>query len=116
MPDSPSFKENVKNKIIACAKMYKSIFVEYEYLICSTAFLHNKYYIIDAKPDNYPHLTGVHLLISAQDFFDKCCDGTLKETDFDLKKKDKSEKEVKGSVRKKVSVLPDAMKIFDDSF
>lgn len=116
MPDNPSFIENAKNKIMAYATIYKSIFVEYEYLVCSEAFVYNNYYIIDAKPDNYPHLTGVNLLISAQDFFDKCCDGTLEESDFDLKKKGKSEKDVKGSVKRKVSVLPDAMKVFDDSF
>lgn len=107
-----SFKERVKNVIINEAKAYKQNYVDYEYLICSDAFVINDYYIIDAKEDNYQHLTGVNVSISPQDFFDKCLDGTLSEADFDFVKRGQDEKSVKGSVRRKIQVLPDMMNLF----
>jgi hypothetical protein len=107
-----NFKERIKNVIINEAKAYKQNYVDYEYLICSDAFVINEYYIIDAKEDNYQHLTGVHALISPQDFFNKCLDGTLSEDDFDFAKKGQTEKSVKGSVRRKIQVLPDMMNLF----
>lgn len=105
MAETP-FKERVKNEVINAVSAYKQNYVDYQYLACSDAFRIKDHYIIDAKPDNYQHLTGVHSLISSQEFFDKCCDGTLQETDFDFNKKKQSEKSVKGSVRRKISVLP----------
>lgn len=106
-----SFKERVRQTVIECSKEYKENFVKYDYLVCSTAFA-NKYYIISAREDNYQHLTGVHSLISAQDFFDKCYQGTLSESDFDFVKGGQSEKSVKGSVREKIAVLKDTMNLF----
>lgn len=79
-----SFKERVKNIAISEATFYKQNFIDYQYLICSDAFKIKNYYIIDAKPDNYQHLLGIHSLINAQEFFDKCYNGTLQETDFDF--------------------------------
>lgn len=108
-----SFKEKVKNKAIDAVQEYKKIYVDYEYLICSDAFLIKDYYIIDAKPDNYQHLIGVNSLISAQKFYDKCCDATLQEDDFNFIKKGQDEKSVKGSVRKKISVLSNIMNLFN---
>jgi hypothetical protein len=106
-----SFKERVRQTVIECSKEYKENFVKYDYLVCSAAFA-NKYYIISAREDNYQHLTGVHSLISAQDFFDKCYQGTLSESDFDFVKRGQSEKSVKGSVREKIAVLKDTMNLF----
>lgn len=107
-----SFKERVKNIVINESKNFKEIFIDYEYLVCSSAFVMKDYYIIYAKEDNYQHLTGVNSLISAQDFFDKCYNGTLEETDFDFRKRGQSEKAVKGSVRRKIEVLPSIVKLF----
>ncbi|MCT4686652.1 PBECR4 domain-containing protein [Vallitalea sp.] len=107
-----SFKERVKNILIDESKAYKQNYVDYEYLICSNAFKIKDSYIIDAKEDNYQHLTGVHSLISPQDFFNKCYNGTLSENDFDFIKRRQSEKSVKGSVRRKIKVLPNMMNIF----
>jgi len=112
MSEEISFKERVKNEIISAAKVYMQIYVYYEYLICSDAFIAKDYYIIDAKPDNYQHLTGVNSLISSQDFFNKCCDGTLQVTDFNFIKQGQSEKSVKGSVRRKIAILPYMMNLF----
>lgn len=107
-----SFKERVRMEIIKAAKQYKEIYVDYEYLICSEAFIKKDYYIIAAEKDNFQHLTGVHSKIKAQSFFDKCYDGTLSEHDFDFIKKGQDEKTVKGTVRRKIKVLPDIMTLF----
>ena len=102
-----SFKERVLQEIVKEAKKYKEIYVDYEYLICSEAFVERKYYIVDAEKDNFQHLTGVHSRISARSFFDKCVDGSLSEEDFDF-----DGKSVKGTVRRKIKALPDMMGLF----
>ena len=110
--DKISFKERVRQTVITCSKKYKSNFVDYDYLVCSKGFTKKDYYIISAFEDNYQHLTGVHSLISPQDFFNKCYDGSLSECDFDFIKKGQSEKSVKGSVREKIAVLDSTMDLF----
>lgn len=111
-----SFKERVKNVIISEVKKYKSVYVDNVYLVCSSAFTQSKYYIIDAKEDNFQHLTGVHSLVSPQMFYEKALNGTLQEADFDFNKKRQSEKSVIGSVRRKIKVLPNMMHIFNGHF
>lgn len=101
-----SFKERVAQAAIKNALLYKQVFVDYEYLICSDAFVNEPYYILASQEDNYRHLIGVNTKMSASDFFSACVDGTLCENDFDFKKPNRSEKEIKGSVRKKIQVLP----------
>ena len=107
-----SFKKHVCMEIIKAAKQYKEIYIDYEYLICSEAFIQKDYYIIAAEKDNFQHLTGVHSKINAQNFFDKSYEGTLSEEDFDFVKKGQDEKNVKGTVRRKIKVLPDIMSFF----
>ena len=107
-----SFKERVKEIAINQSKLYKQIFVDYEYLICSPAFSSKKFYIINGKEENYLHLLGINSSLSALDFFEKCYNGTLKEDDFDFIKRRQSEKSVQGSVRRKIKVLPNIMNIF----
>lgn len=109
-----SFKEHVCMEIIKAAKQYKKIYVDYEYLICSEAFIKKDYYIIAAEKDNFQHLTGVHSKINAQNFFNKSYEGTLSEEDFDFIKKGQDEKNVKGTVRRKIKVLPDIMTLFKE--
>ncbi len=109
-----SFTERVSVVAIEQAKLYQSIYVEWEYLICSTAFTQKPYYIIDAKQDNFQHLIGVHSKLSPQEFFDKCLNETLNEKDFDFIKKNADEKSVKGSVRRKIKSLPLMMSLFQD--
>jgi len=101
-----TFKQRVHNEIIAGAASYKAAFIDYEYLIYSSGFANKPYYIVRAEEDNYPHLTGVNALIPAQAFYDKCLDGSLSESDFDFSGKNRSEKEVRGSVRRKINILP----------
>lgn len=103
--ENGSFKMRVAQVAIAQAKLYQEIFVNYEYLLCSDAFTAQDYYIVAAKADNYRHLIGVNTAISASDFYWKCLNGTLSEADFDFVKKNRSEKEIKGSVRRKIKSL-----------
>lgn len=107
-----SFKERVKNEAIDNARLYEENFINYEYLICSEAF-DNLYHIIKSDKGNYLHLIGIHTDLIAEDFFDKCHDGKLEETDFDFIKPNKSEKSVKGSVREKITVLPHMVRLFE---
>lgn len=104
-----SFKERVRQEMIKAAKQYKNIYVDYEYLICSMKFEKKDYYIIAAEKDNFQHLTGVQSKIDAKTFFKKCYDGTLAEEDFNLAKVGQNEKEAKGTIRRKIQVLPDMM-------
>lgn len=106
-----SFKERVKNEAIANASLYQSNFIDYEYLVCSEAF-NSGYYIIKSDKGNYLHLIGIHTTLSTEDFFNKCYDGTLDEADFDFVKPNQSEKSVKGSVREKITVLSDMVRLF----
>ncbi len=101
-----SFKERVRQVLISCAKIYKDIFMDHEYLICSKAFILRDYYVFYATKDNYLHLTGVNTNLRPAVFFQKCFDGTLTETDFDFKKKGQKESAVKGTVREKIQILP----------
>ena len=115
MEGQKSFKERVKETVISNAVSYKWSYVKYEYLLCSEAFKHSAYYIVSAHEDNYLHLTGLHTSLSAEDFFNKCLNGTLDETDFDFAKEGQNEKEVKGSVRRKINSLSDMMNMFSGS-
>lgn len=47
--------------------------------------------------------------MNAKSFFRKCYEGTLIEEDFDFVKAGQMEKDVKGTVRRKIQVLPDMM-------
>ena len=112
MEEQKSFKDRVKETVINNAMSYKWYYVNYEYLLCSKAFTQNEFYIVSAHEDNYLHLTGLHTSLSAEDFFNKCYAGTLDESDFDFKKIGQNEKEVKGSVRRKINSLSAMMNMF----
>ena len=113
MAEQKSFKERVKETVIQNAYSYKKYFVDYEYLLCSAAFVKNEYYIVSAYEDNYLHLTGLHTSLDATTFFEKCYKGTLEERDFDFCKSGQNESEVKGSVRRKINSLPSIMDMFN---
>ena len=113
MAEQKSFKERVKETVIQNAYSYKRYFVDYEYLLCSEAFVKKEYYIVSAFEDNYLHLTGLHTSLDAATFFEKCYKGILEETDFDVCKSGQNESEVKGSVRRKINSLPSIMDMFN---
>lgn len=108
-----SFKERVAQTAITQAKVYNEVFVQYEYLICSSAFSKCKFYILSARPDNYRHLIGVNTDMSAGDFYEKCLSGELKPDDFNFIKRGQTEKEVKGAVRDKLHALPAFLSMLD---
>ena len=100
-----NFIERVREGIIGFASVYKSVFLDYEHLIYSKDFKKNPYYIIGGNKDNYKHLTGVGSTLAPAEFFEKCLDCSIKESEIDFIKKGESEKEVKGYVRKKMKSL-----------
>lgn len=102
-----SFKERVRKELLVAAKDYKRNFVDVDYLLYSRSFRYQRLYVVSAKEDNFLHLTGVGTDLSAQHFFEKCLDGTLAEEDFEI-----GDKMQKGSIRRKMSVLPQAMSLF----
>ena len=104
-----SFKERVRTELIRSAGAYRDIYVDYEYLVCSEAFLRKSFYIISAREDNFKHLTGVNSCLAPGLFFEKCINGTLSENDFDFNKDGQDVKSVKGTVRRKIKALPDMM-------
>lgn len=107
-----SFKERIRLAMIKAAKEYKENYIDYEYLICSEAFKRKEYYIVDAEEDNFQHLTGVHSILKPKEFFYKCYNGTLKKEEFDFINRGQDEKAVKGTVRRKIKVLPNIMTLF----
>ena len=102
-----SFKERVRLKLMDCAVLYYELLVQKDYLIFSRNFRYQKYYIVSAFEDNFLHLTGVHTNLKAKNFFEKCYQKTLEDGDFEL-----GGRSQKGSIRRKISVLESAIKIF----
>ena len=107
-----SFKERVCRTVSSLAGAYQRYYVDYDYLLCSTAFTKRPYYVVSAEKNNFQHLTGVSFSASADDFFEKCINGTLTEADISFAKSGRSEAEIKGSVRRKIKALPDMIGIF----
>ena len=112
MAEQISFTTRVRNVVSICSKDYKDFFVDYDYLICSKAFIHRPYYIVVADNDNYKHLTGIQSPLSPELFFEKCLNNTLTDGEINFIKKGQAENEVKGSVRRKISVLPLITSVF----
>lgn len=108
-----NFKERVKNEAIINSKLYTENFINFEYLVCSKAFAKN-YFVIKSDKGNYLHLIGIHTSLKPEEFFDLCMSGKLQETDFDFIKPNKSEKSVKGSVRQKITALPQMVNLFNE--
>lgn len=106
-----SFKERVWKTVSLIAKSYQCYFVDYDYLLCSTAFVKHPYYIVSAEKNNFQHLTGVSFSESADEFFEKCIRDTLTESDIILSKNGRNSAEIKGSVRRKIQVLSDIIGI-----
>ena len=113
--DTISFKRRVCRELIIGVDKYKSTFIDYEYLIYGNGFKAQPYYIIGAYENNYQHLTGVSSKLPADVFFQKCLDSTLQETDFDFIKQGQHEKSVKGSVRRKIKLLPSLSTLFSSN-
>lgn len=101
-----SFKSRVCSTAIRYSRIYHSQYVSFDYLIFSDAFHNQPYYIISAEKSNYLHLIGVSTNLSPNEFFEKCFNGTLCESDFELSSHGHDAKESKGSIRRKIKALP----------
>ncbi|MCR4609208.1 MAG: hypothetical protein K5750_05870 [Eubacterium sp.] len=109
-----SFKTRVKNVAIENAHKYKAYYVDKDYLLISDAFHDKNYYCVKAEKDNYLHLLGVSTKLSAESFFDKCEDGSLSEDDFEIMANERDAKSVKGSIRRKINVLPEIFELMSE--
>jgi hypothetical protein len=109
MGDIILFKERVRQVAIREAVNYKNMFIDYNYLICLDTPSGKKHYVISGEQDNYAHLLGINTLCSPDEFFVKCMNGSLVETDFNFIKNGQNEEEVKGTVRRKINSI-DKMK------
>ncbi len=115
MEKKPDFKTRVKETVVKAAIEYQNYFLNYDYLLCSDAFSKNTYYIIRGEETNFKHLTGVVLdNDSPKNFFQKSLTATLTEDDFKISKSE-SDKSTKGTIRRKISVIEEAMHIFDST-
>lgn len=101
------FNTRVKNIAIAEAQNYEKVYIDYEYLVFVSRF--KKYYIIAGTDKNYLHLVGVHTTLNPSTFFVKCKRGDLRERDFDFI--DGNGKDIKGTVRRKIQVLGNMVKL-----
>lgn len=106
------FKERVRQVAIREAVNYKNTFIDYSYLICFDTPSGKKHYVISGKQDNYAHLLGINILCSPDEFFTKCIDGSLMETDFNFSKPGQKEEDVKGTVRRKINSLEKMKDLF----
>ena len=112
--EQTSFKTRVKDAAITNAQAFKENYIDYEYCVCSTSF-EEKINIIKTLPGNYLHLVGVNTSMPADTFFKKCINGTLQESDFDFNKRGVASNSLKGAVRDKIRVLPNMVKLINDS-
>lgn len=114
MSNINTFKTRVKNEAIQYSNDFKTIFINNEYLVYSSNFSLQYRYIISAHKSNYLHLIGVHSHLTPNDFFDKAYQKTLTENDFDFFIPNKSEAEVKGSIRRKIQSLKHLNSLISD--
>ncbi len=107
-----SISTRLKEEFISSSRLYHEVFIQHEYLVCSSAFQSHPYYIFYGTRDNFLHLTGVHSHLRNSDFFDRCFYGTLAEGDFDFTSQYLSVRDVIGCAKKKSKALLEMDKIF----
>ena len=103
-----TFNDKTIKEIILASKIYKTNFVDYEYLICSDAFSLKDFYTIKAAPANFKHLTGLSSSMNPIDFFYKCLSGTIKVDEVDFTNK--------STIKQKIKVLSNMMNILNTEF
>lgn len=107
-----SFKTRAKDAAIQNAQVYKNVFLDYEYLICSTAFTDRDFYMIRSYKENYMHLTGINSALKPKEFYDACINGSLKDEDI-LLTKDKNAN--KNKIKSKMKAISNLNKFFSDN-
>ena len=109
-----SFDDRVISTLCSTSKLYKQNYVDYTYLIISESFINEPYYIIEMHEDNFLHLSGVQTSLNASEFFNKCISNSLLITDIIAPSS--GDKYYKGTIRRKINVLPDFVNGFDASY
>ena len=111
MVEQTSFKIRVKEITITESKKYKEVFVTHLYLIRSKDFKKKLLYSC-SKKDNFLHLSGINVNLSAASFLINAMMEHL--LDFNFHKKGKYENSIKGSVRKKIKSLKRVSTLFQE--
>lgn len=111
MVEQTSFKIRVKEITITESKKYKEVFVTHLYLIRSKDFKKKLLYSC-SKKDNFLHLSGINVNLSAASFLINAMMEHL--LDFNFHKKGKYENSIKGSVRKKIKSLKRVNTLFQE--
>ena len=102
------FKLSTRNKLIIAANEYNKL-VGIDFVVQSDKFLYKKEYILRFHKDNFLHLTGVGAHVSANDFYEKCLNGTIEIEDFNCD----STNELKGKIKEKLRNLSEIGSFFE---
>jgi len=109
-------KQRMVETYIKNALVYKELFLEKSYLVYSSKMKLQEYYILEAKKSNYLHLTGIETPLNPDEFWNKCTNRTLNDTDIttDWTVLEKDEKnKVKGNIKRKLIALDLLESIFN---
>ena len=102
------FKQRAIELLKTGAKEY-SKFLGFDFILKSDNFINREKYILRFYEGNFLHLTGVKTSLDAKTFFEKCLQETITISDFDCD----STKELKGTVRHKLSHIITISSFFD---
>ncbi|PQC04331.1 hypothetical protein CUN00_13070 [Enterococcus faecalis] len=120
-----TFKQRMIRSYIDNAQVFKEFYVNKSYLLYASSCKRNAYYILEAKPSNYYHLTGAKTNLTADEFWNKCYSKTLNEEDIieewkikpylektkdqmtidEKERAKKIERNIKGTIRNKLFAL-----------
>lgn len=103
------FKQRALQLLIIGAQEYSKL-LGVDFILQSSNFVNRDEYILRFYKGNYLHLTGVKTKLKANDFFDKCLNGSIQNNDFDCD----STKVLKGTVRHKLSHIISISTFFDN--
>ena len=93
------FKIRIREQLIEAAQDYFKL-TSITIVVESDEFVHQKRYLLKFNKSNFLHLTGVYSSLSANEFFDKCFNGTVALEDFDS-----NEQKNKSTIKKKMKNL-----------
>ncbi len=110
------FYERVRDEVILLSSDYMKNLVDFDYLIIYGVTEPSKYFVIRNEKDNYLHLTGIYTNLSPKIFFEKCLAKELELEDIIIPSLREHEKRYKGTLRRKINVLPYFVKGIDNTY
>lgn len=108
MDEQVSFTKRMVDTYNIYASSYCETFVNKSYLMFSEKFTGQEYYILEAKAENFLHLTGAKTNLKPKAFWEKCINNKLEESDI-IPPQNKDEK---GTLRAKLFALENIDKLF----